>query len=136
VERFQAFSAASQAIGVVNPLALETLAHVALPTAGCRSKGWEEFATPEAQRMDFAFTARDKAAGETCPAWPGPTCHSALGHARPSGSRTQSRRSPSSSRHGNPAQASHRVESMMALPLPSTDRISLQAAAHSIGQQS
>jgi arsenate reductase len=36
-----------------------------------RSKHWNEFVTPDAPILDFAFTLCDDAAGETCPAWPG-----------------------------------------------------------------
>lgn len=69
--RFKAYSAGSQPSGVVNPLALQTLAALHLPTAGFRSKSWEEFAAPGAPVMDFVFTVCDSAAGEVCPVWPG-----------------------------------------------------------------
>jgi arsenate reductase (thioredoxin) len=69
--RFQAFSAGSQPKGEVNPLALRTLERVGYPTAGLRSKSWDEFELPAAPKMDFVFTVCDSAAGETCPIWPG-----------------------------------------------------------------
>ena len=40
--RFKARSAGSQPSGVVNPLALQTLEKLRLPTDGFRSKSWEE----------------------------------------------------------------------------------------------
>ncbi|NYT64236.1 arsenate reductase ArsC [Alcaligenaceae bacterium] len=69
--RFKAFSAGSDPVDGVNPFALETLTSLGIPTTGFRSKGWEEFAKPDAPRMDFILTVCDKAAGEVCPVWPG-----------------------------------------------------------------
>lgn len=69
--RFRAFSAGSQPKGAVNPLALDTLQKMAYPTAGLRSKSWQEFDAPGAPAMDFVITVCDNAAGETCPIWPG-----------------------------------------------------------------
>ena len=69
--RFRAHSAGSHPGGQVNPLALETLNEWGLPTDGLRSKGWDEFAAPDAVSMDFILTVCDNAAGEACPIWPG-----------------------------------------------------------------
>lgn len=69
--RFRAFSAGSQPKGVVNPIALEMLRQHECPTENLRSKSWLEFASSEAQAMDFTINVCDNAAGETCPFWPG-----------------------------------------------------------------
>ena len=69
--RFRAFSAGSHPKGDVHPLTLKVLEELGEPTAGLRSKGWEEFAAPGAVPLDFVFTVCSKAAGEACPVWPG-----------------------------------------------------------------
>src|SRR5580704_13687059 len=62
--RFKGYSAGSFPRGEVNPLALELLERLRLPTTHLRSKSWDEFARPDAARMDFVFTVCDQAAGE------------------------------------------------------------------------
>jgi len=69
--RFRAYSAGSPPAGFVNPKALEILERNRFRTGELRSKNWDEFATPEAPKMDFVLTVCDKAAGEVCPMWPG-----------------------------------------------------------------
>ena len=41
--RVKAYSAGSKPAGVVNPVALETLARHGIPADGARSKSWDEF---------------------------------------------------------------------------------------------
>ena len=62
--RFEAFSAGSRPAGAVNPFALAQLADEGMPTAGLRSKSWDEFATTEAAPMDLVVTVCDSAAAE------------------------------------------------------------------------
>jgi arsenate reductase (thioredoxin) len=69
--RFDAFSAGSHPKGAVNPLAIKVLESFKYSTGGYRSKPWDEFAGPDAPKMDFVFTVCDTAAGEACPIWPG-----------------------------------------------------------------
>ncbi|MGB6832954.1 MAG: arsenate reductase ArsC [Candidatus Acidiferrum sp.] len=68
---FTAYSAGSHATGKVRPEALKQLELARLPTNDLRSKNWDEFARPDAPKMNFVFTICDNAAKELCPAWPG-----------------------------------------------------------------
>jgi arsenate reductase len=69
--RFTAYSAGSRPSGSPRPEALAQLESAGISTAGLRSKSWDEFAVPDAPRMDFVFTVCDNAATEPCPFWPG-----------------------------------------------------------------
>jgi arsenate reductase (thioredoxin) len=69
--RFTAYSAGSQPRGDVNPIALQVLQEAGFSTGGLRSKPWDEFAGPGAPDMDLIITVCDRAAGESCPVWPG-----------------------------------------------------------------
>jgi arsenate reductase len=69
--QWRAFSAGSHPAGAVNPLTLAVLAEHGHPLDGLRSKSWDEFAVPDAPRMDLVITVCDNAAGEMCPIWPG-----------------------------------------------------------------
>jgi arsenate reductase len=69
--KFVAHSAGSQPKGAVHPQALALLQRLGFPTAGLRSKSWDEFAVAGAPHLDFVFTVCDNAANEVCPVWPG-----------------------------------------------------------------
>jgi arsenate reductase len=68
--RFKAYSAGGQPKGQVHPLALKVLRLAHYDVSGLRSKPWDEFATPDAPKLDFVFTVCDNAAKEVCPVWP------------------------------------------------------------------
>jgi arsenate reductase len=68
---FTAYSAGSHPAGKLRHEALRQLELAHLPTAGLRSKNWDEFALPGAPKMDFVFTVCDNAAKEACPLWAG-----------------------------------------------------------------
>jgi arsenate reductase len=69
--KFKAFSAGSQPRGIIDPAVLKLLAKLNYNVETLRSKSWDEFAVPDAPKLDFVFTVCDNAAGETCPLWPG-----------------------------------------------------------------
>ena len=68
---FKAYSAGSHPSGLVRAEALKQIELSRASTNGLRSKSWDEFAKPDAPRMDFVFTVCDNAASEVCPVWPG-----------------------------------------------------------------
>ena len=68
---FTAYSAGSHPSGTVRPEAIRELESAHLPTTGLHSKSWDEFAKPDAPKLDFVFTVCDNAAKEVCPVWPG-----------------------------------------------------------------
>lgn len=69
--RITAYSAGSHPTGRPRPEALRQIEAAGMSTAGLRSKSWDEFAAPDAPRLDFIFTVCDNAASEQCPIWPG-----------------------------------------------------------------
>src|SRR5439155_25473342 len=68
---FAAYSAGSHPSGAVRAEAIAELESAHLPTEGLRSKSWDEFAKPDAPKLDFVFTICDNAVKEVCPVWPG-----------------------------------------------------------------
>lgn len=69
--KFRGYSAGSQPKGEVHPYTLDLLHRLNFDTAQFRSKNWNEFAKPDAPKLDFVFTVCDNAANEVCPLWPG-----------------------------------------------------------------
>jgi len=132
--RFKAWSAGSHPSGTVNPLALQTLEKLRLPTEGYRSKGWEEFARPDSPHMDFVFTVCDQAAGEVCPVWPGQpmTAHWGL----PDPAAYEGSQDRKAQEFLNTAVTlKRRIELMLALPMQRLDAIALQREVRDIGRQ-
>jgi protein-tyrosine-phosphatase len=84
--RFKAYSAGSSPRDdqQPNPLGLQVLQNAGMSIEGLRSKSWDEFAAPEAPRMDLVITVCDKAAGEVCPYWPGQPATAHWGYPDPS----------------------------------------------------
>lgn len=130
--RFKAYSAGSQPMGRVNPLAIETLRALGCDTGGMSSKSWDVFATEDAPKMDFVVTVCDSAAGEACPYWPGAPVTGHWGFPDPShaGGDQEAKRHA----FAKTAQAiSRRLRLFLSLPMDKLDRLSLQDELRSIG---
>ena len=67
-----------------NPLGLQVLQHAGVTIDGLRSKSWDDFALPDAPKMDLIITVCDNAAGEVCPFWPGQPATAHWSYADPS----------------------------------------------------
>ena len=131
--RFRGFSAGSspRENQQPNPLALSALKDAGIATEGLRSKSWDEFALPDAPRMDLVITVCDNAAGEVCPFWPGQPATAHWGYADPSeadGTDDQKRRA-----FNNTLVAMHkRLELLVNLPLVGLDRLRLEQQAREL----
>lgn len=68
--RFRAYSAGSKPAEKPHHMAIELLASLGYDTDSFRSKSWDEFAKPDAPRMDIIITVCDDVSGESCPYWP------------------------------------------------------------------
>ena len=132
-DRFRAFSAGSFPKGTVHPMALDQLRSARLPTAGLRSKSWNEFATPDAPKMDFVFTVCDQAAVEVCPIWPGQPMTAHWGVPDPAavdGSDAARRQAFRLAFHALEA----RIKLFTSLRIDALDRLSLKRRIDEIGQ--
>lgn len=132
--RFKAYSAGSHPRGEINPLTLATLDQMGFKTDGYRSKSWDEFATPDAPKLDFVFTVCDDAAGEVCPHWPGQPVTAHWGIEDPAaveGDDERRRRAFTDAFF----MLQRRIGLFLSLPLESIDMMSLQAKLREIGRR-
>lgn len=131
--RFIAHSAGSHPTGQVNPLTIELLNKSRLPTIGLRSKSWNEFAQPDAPKLDFVFTVCDDAAGEVCPVWPGQPVTAHWGVEDPAAVEGDDE-----TKHKAFVRAftslQRRLDLFLALPLDKLDRLALRQQLESIGK--
>lgn len=130
-DRFRAYSAGSFPKPDVNPMTLDVLSSLGFPTAGIRSKSWDEFATPGAPEMDFIITVCDDAAGEVCPVWPGNPASAHWGIEDPAAVEGEGKREAfvQALRYLN-----NRITLLLALPLESIDAMTLRHKLREIGR--
>ena len=132
--RFRAYSAGSHPTGKINPGAVELLEHLQIPTAGLRSKTWDEFAQPGAPPLDFVITVCDNAAGEVCPIWPGQPVTAHWGVADPA--HVEGTLERANAFRDAFRVLSRRIDLLTSLPVDSLDRMALQKKIRDIGQVS
>jgi protein-tyrosine-phosphatase len=134
--RFTAFSAGSMPTGRVNPHAIRLLERLNYPTAGLRSKSWEEFDrahNPAAPDLNFVFTVCDNAAGEVCPIWPGQPMTAHWGVPDPAA--VEGTDAAIAAAFADIYGRLHnRLEIFVNLPMASLDRMTLQARLDGIGK--
>ena len=133
--RFKAYSAGSspRENQQPNPLALEVLQSVGIPTEGLSSKNWDEFGKPDAPHMDLVITVCDNAAGEMCPYWPGQPATAHWGYADPSagdGDDAHKREAFRQTLHA----LRRRLELLVNLPAASVSRLMLETTARNLAK--
>jgi arsenate reductase (thioredoxin) len=132
--QFTAYSAGSHPSGTVRTEALGQLQVAHIRTSGLRSKSWEEFAKPDAPKLDFVFTVCDNAAKEVCPVWPGHPMTAHWGVPDPAaviGTPDQVERAFRDAFF----MLDRRISLFLSLPLASIDRLALKKELDSIGRQ-
>jgi len=124
--RFIGYSAGSTPGTRVNPFAAEIVSELGYDYSKLRSKNWDEFALPDAPKMDFIITVCDNAAGEVCPVWPGNPATAHWGFPDPSqvsGSDEDKRRAFRDVMIG----LKKRIDMLVDLPLEKLDALSIQS---------
>lgn len=124
--RFIGYSAGSTPGTQVNPFAAEIARELGYDNSKLRSKNWDEFAAPDAPKMDFIITVCDNAAGEVCPVWPGNPATAHWGFPDPSqvsGSDDDKRRAFRDVMTG----LKKRIDMLASLPLEKLDALSIQS---------
>jgi arsenate reductase (thioredoxin) len=132
---FTAYSAGSHPSGSVRTEAIKQLESARLPTNDLSSKSWDDFAKPDAPRLDFVFTVCDNAAKEVCPFWPGQPITAHWGVPDPAtvqGTPEQIRRAF----RNVFMMLDRRISLFLSLPLASLDKLAIKREIHNIGRQS
>ena len=129
----RAQSAGSHPTGRIHPFTIDLLQQLKLPTAGLRSKSWDEFAGAGAPVMDFVFTVCDQAAGEVCPVWPGNPVTANWGVPDPAAvAGTEARRQQAFLEALRALEA--RIKLFVSLPVDKLDRLALKREVDQIGR--
>jgi arsenate reductase (thioredoxin) len=131
---FSAYSAGSHPAGKIHPQALHELEIARLPTAGLRSKNWEELAEPGAPNLDFVFTVCDNAAKEVCPVWPGQPISAHWGIPDPAAVRGTQGEVERAFREAF-VTLDRRIGLFLSLPLSSLDGLAIKKEVQNIGRQ-
>ena len=131
---FTAYSAGSHPTGAVRPEALKQLAAAHLPSSGLRSKSWNEFANPDAPKLDFVFTVCDNAANEVCPVWPGQPMTAHWGIPDPAAVEGSSQQIERAFRDAF-FLLDRRISLFLCLPLDAIDSLAIKKEIDSIGRQ-
>jgi arsenate reductase (thioredoxin) len=131
---FTAYSAGSQPKGAVHPAALRQIEVAKLPVTGLRSKPWDEFAKPNAPKLDFVFTVCDNAAKEVCPVWPGQPLTAHWGVPDPAAAEGAPEQVEKAFRDAFMT-LDRRINLFLCLPIASIDKLVLKKEIDSIGHQ-
>jgi arsenate reductase len=131
---FTAYSAGSHPSGVVRPEALKQIELSRASTQGLGSKSWDEFAKPDAPRMDFVFTVCDNAANEICPVWPGQPMTAHWGVSDPAVVKGSSEQIEHAFRDAFMI-LDRRISLFLSLPLSTLDQLAIKAEVDRIGGQ-
>jgi arsenate reductase (thioredoxin) len=131
---FTAYSAGSHPKGSVHPAALRQIELAKLPTAGLRSKPWDEFAVPGAPQLNFVFTVCDNAANEQCPVWPGQPMTAHWGVPDPAAATGTSEQIERAFREAFMI-LDRRISLFLCLPLSSLDRLAIKKEIDRIGHE-
>jgi arsenate reductase (thioredoxin) len=128
--KFRGFSAGSspRENGGPNPLGLQVLREHGIAVDGLQSKSWDDFATPDAPKMDLIITVCDNAAGETCPYWPGNPASAHWGYPDPSAGEGTDEEKLVAFRQTLHAMR-RRIELLINLPPEKLQKLKLQASA-------
>jgi arsenate reductase (thioredoxin) len=132
--RFTAYSAGSHPSGTVRPDALKQLEAAHIPTTGFRSKNWDEFARPDAPKMDFVFTVCDNAANEVCPIWPGHPVTAHWGLPDPAAVQGTDKEIERAYRDAF-LTLERRISMFLSLPLDTIDQLAIKKDINEIGRQ-